>query len=59
MPGGRGDQRVKSMVFDLLDSDGDGLISIEVRIPMKLLGTCYWDEATCCGKLSVPSLLNL
>ena len=28
-----GDQRVKSMVFDLLDSDGDGLISVEVRLP--------------------------
>ena len=27
------DQRVKSMVFDLLDSDGDGLISVEVRLP--------------------------
>lgn len=25
----QGDQRVKSMVFDLLDSDGDGLISVE------------------------------
>lgn len=26
---GKGDRRVKSVVFDLLDSDGDGLISVE------------------------------
>ena len=24
---------MKSMVFDLFDSDGDGLISVEVRLP--------------------------
>ena len=36
-----GDRRVKSVVFDLLDSDGDGLISVEAGLPSRCANTKF------------------